>query len=203
MLTPADLRNDDKYRLLMSVPFDQLGAVIVAYYFRRQTWIIVAHYAFVTVLLIAWLLWGIREHNVWLDWLIHYGWAVGLFFALAAVHEAIHGAMFRMVGAPEVKIKIGWREGTLYAVAPDFVINSRDLGWVLVAPFLVITLVLLAMLFILPAYRYVQLSVILLHTAGCAGDFAILNYLWRHRKQRVLHFDDADGEISNFYEQVN
>src|SRR5687768_17047053 len=119
MLTPADLQTDPKYRLLMSVHFDKLGSLIVAYYFKRQTWIIFAHYAFITVLLIAWLLLGIREHNARIDWLIHYGWAMLIFLGLAAVHEVIHGVAYRAVGAPQVKLKIGWREGTAYAIAPN------------------------------------------------------------------------------------
>jgi hypothetical protein len=202
MLTPTDLQNDPRYKLLMNIPFKKLGSFVMAYYFKRQTWITLAHYAFVTVVLIAWLLSGIRENYSPIEWFIYYGWAVLLFLGLAAIHELIHLVAYRAFGAPQVKIKISWREATGYVIAPDFIIGSRDLGWVLVAPFLLISFALLVTLFVLPAYRYVQLGLIWLHTSGCAGDFAMLSFLWLHRKHLIFNYDDEESQTKYFYEQV-
>src|SRR5688572_14214901 len=126
MLTPADLQNDPKYRLLLELPHKDLAPFIRTYFFRRFTWIILAHYAFTTVLLIAWLLWGVQGRYNADEWLRHFGLAIIAFAVLVPIHEMMHGIVYQVMGAPIVRMRGSVRQLYVLAIAPDFVVSGGD-----------------------------------------------------------------------------
>jgi hypothetical protein len=40
---------------------------------------------------------------------------------------------------------------------------------------------------------------LLLHTAFCSGDFALLSYFEKHRARKVVTYDDVPSGVSYFY----
>src|SRR5437773_1111629 len=143
LLTPQQLSDARQYRLLIALPHSDLGPFLTTYYFQRRTWIILAHYAFTTVLIIAWLLLGIAGHYSAGDWLRHFALAMLAFIALVPIHEGIHAVVYRALGARDVQMRGSLRRMYFYALAPDFVVDARGFAWVAVAPFLLITVALL------------------------------------------------------------
>jgi hypothetical protein len=45
----------------------------------------------------------------------------------------------------------------------------------------------------------VCLGALWLHTAGCAGDFALVNFLYKHRRKALVTYDDVETARSFFY----
>jgi hypothetical protein len=102
--------------------------------------------------------------------------AVALTFALAAVHEAMHGLVMRTFGAsPEFGVlRVGGIPLGFFTTAPDHHFSRRQYLLVALAPFLVITpLGAAACLLPFGGYLAVPLAI---GFGGCIGDLAIT---WR------------------------
>ncbi|CAD2081266.1 transcriptional regulator [Jeotgalicoccus coquinae] len=103
---------------------------------------------------------------------------IALFFIIIIVHEAIHGLFFKIFN-PGGKVKFGFKAGMAYATSPGTVYSRGQFFIIIVMPFVIITGIMLAMMFMLPnpAYKYY----IALHTGACAGDFYYLYLIMKHK----------------------
>lgn len=91
-----------------------------------------------------------------------------VFLIIVVLHEAIHGLFFKIF-APEHKVNFGFKSGMAYASSPGSVFTRLQFTIIILAPFVVITTLLIAMMFLLPhgSYQYF----LILHTGACIGDF--------------------------------
>lgn len=66
-----------------------------------------------------------------------------------------------------------------YATSPGTVYSRGQFFIIIVMPFVILTAIMLAMMFILPnpAYKYY----IALHTGACAGDFYYMYLIMKHK----------------------
>jgi hypothetical protein len=131
-----------------------------------------------------------------------FGNAVLCFIVLLPLHEGIHGAVYQICGAQDVRFGGSLKQFYAYAVAHKFVVGQRAFAWVAVTPFLIINALLVAAAVMFPAHSFFLIAVLLFHTAGTSGDFAMLNFLWRHRRDEVYTYDDADEHRSFFYKRI-
>lgn len=146
-----------------------------------------------------WIEEGIQQKLAFSAWIQNFGYAVICFVALVPIHEALHGAVYKAFGASDVRYNISLRQFYAYAIAHHFVADRREFTWVALTPFVVInSLLILAAAFWSPA-QFFLLGVLLVHTAGTSGDFAMLNYLWLNRHQEVFTYDDAISHTSYIY----
>ena len=122
------------------------------------------------------------------------------FVVLLPLHELVHGLAYRLVGAKAVSYHADWRRFTFYAAADGFVASTREFCGVALAPFAIINAgLLLAYGLAGPPVTWVCLGALWLHTAGCAGDFALVNFLYRHRRKALVTYDNVGAAKSFFY----
>ncbi len=121
------------------------------------------------------------------------------FFVLVPIHELIHGFVYKIAGAKDIRFGVSLQQGYAYAIAHNFVAHRLVFAWVAISPFIVINSILVLGAIILPQYAFYLIGVLLLHIAGTAGDFSMLNYLWFQRHQEVFTFDDAVEHKTYFY----
>lgn len=200
--TVDELRDQRRYRLRLALPHRDLGPFINTYYFLRRTPIIYLHYAFTTVLLIAWLLMGIEGRYSGGEWAAHFGLAALIFVGLVPLHEGLHALAYRLLGAREVRVEASLRRLTVVAIAPDFVIDSGGFTWVAITPFVVITVLLTLGMMVWEPARHLLLGVLVIHTGATSGDFALLSYVLMHRQRGLFSYDDGIDPVSYFYERI-
>jgi len=122
------------------------------------------------------------------------------FLLLLPLHELIHGMAYKLAGAKTVSYHADWRRLTFYAAADRFVASTREFYGVALAPFAIINAgLLLAYGLAEPPLTWVCLGALWLHTGGCAGDFALVNFLYRHRHKALVTYDDVGAAKSFFY----
>lgn len=121
--------------------------------------------------------------------------------AIAPLHEGIHALTYRMIGARAVRVLAEWRKGLIYTIADRFVVNQREYLWLAVSPLLVISVALGGLYFVAPEYDLLIAGLLCFHTLSCLGDIAIVNFLWEHREQVILSYDDHTLHRSYFYAQ--
>lgn len=135
----------------------------------------------------------------WHEELSYAGLGFLLFLILIPLHEYIHVLGYKAAGAKNVSVHAEWKKGIFYALADHFVAERRPFTRLAIAPFLFInTLLLLLIPFSGPAFEAGLWSALLIHTGGCYGDFALMNWMWRHRKSEPVTWDDAESGTSYF-----
>jgi hypothetical protein len=122
---------------------------------------------------------------------------VVMFVIILPLHEALHALGYRMSGAREISWKMMWRYLAAYVVADRFVAGRRVFFFVALLPFVVITPIALMLALLFPAWSVLWLTVLLWHTAGVSGDWALMNYYWIHRDREIYTWDE--GGSSYFY----
>jgi len=126
----------------------------------------------------------------------------GIFIALALIplHEFIHVLAYKSQGATKTSYDANFKKFYFMAIADQFVANKKEFIIVALAPFSVISSVLLVMLiFSGPLFSITLLSTLLAHTACCSGDFGMLSYFEVHKDKMVVTYDDKSNGISYFY----
>lgn len=133
-----------------------------------------------------------------MDWLLR---SIPATLLLVPLHELIHGWLFRWYGAKDVRYGVVWKKLMFYAVAHGFAVNYKQFRYIALAPFVVISLLLIAAFLLVsgtPA-KALLLGALVFHTLCCVGDFGLCAYLYRLRHRQPLSFDDADQNVTYFY----
>ena len=201
-LTPEEL-SAAGYRLLSSldhreiIPFvqDQLWSKnrIARNYRWLNLVLLIVSIAFLTFAII-------RSPKEWEKSLTLFSYGLALSFLLAPIHELIHGAALKAAGAPTVQYRANWRKLYLMAGADRFVANEREFYLIAFAPFGVVSL---GALIIMVWQPLTAIGLLFLHTAFCAGDFALASFINEHRDRDILTYDLMKEGISYFYVREN
>ncbi len=86
------------------------------------------------------------------------------------------------------------------ALADKFVANKREFQFVALAPFLIISSILIGFIFIADQnWTLTCVATLLAHTAMCSGDFGLLSYFDYHQDKEVVTYGEVDNNISYFY----
>jgi ABC-type sugar transport system permease subunit len=125
---------------------------------------------------------------------------VAFLLILLPLHELLHAAVYRILGARNIIIEAHWRTLVFMALADGFVVNARQFYWVALTPFGIINTLLLLLL--IPAGESLQwliYGVLVFHTSGCTGDFALCSFVHQHRHLSLYTYDDYASGKSYFY----
>jgi hypothetical protein len=135
------------------------------------------------------------------DMLGSVGMGIIVGYLLIIPHEHIHALAYRYLGAKDVRIHYNLRQLTALCVADRDVVSGKDLVMVAVAPFVVISLLLLLALVFVPN-ALVVLGALAFHTAACSGDAAIVNFVWLRRSEEILTYDDDREKRTYFFRLI-
>jgi hypothetical protein len=138
-----------------------------------------------------------------LTWIYHYFIGFTLAFLLVPLHEYIHVVAYRSQGAENTSYDANIKKFYFMALADKFVANRKSFTVVALAPFMVISGLLLASLFFINhTWSLTVWGILLCHTAMCSGDFGILSYFELHKDKEVVTYDDVENKISYFYGRI-
>lgn len=123
------------------------------------------------------------------------------FLLLIPLHELIHGIGYSLAGATKVTYRAIWRKFVFYAMADRFYTTKKSFALLAIAPFLLINSLLMLFVFATPESQltWVAVGALIMHTAGCAGDFALLSYLFENWKLDPVICDDVENGQTWFY----
>lgn len=103
----------------------------------------------------------------------YFVWLIVALLVIVTIHEVLHGILYK-VFKPNKKIKVGFKSGMLFVSSPKSLYTKQQFVWIGATPFVVISLVLIAIFLLgwLPGELFLPLAA--LHGAGCVGDFYLL-----------------------------
>lgn len=201
-IRPEEL-TDNGYVLL-----DQLGhkelVPFIQTYIKKRTIYSVFYYLsnFVVFGLVGYFL--VKDYNLpnfsFGDRFTHFSYGLAIAIALLPLHEYIHVLAYKSQGASKTSYDANLKKFYFMALADKFVANKKEFEVVALAPFILITTVLIILLFFVNANWSLTISSVLLaHTAMCSGDFGLLSYFEFNKEKQTVTYDDVENKISYFY----
>jgi hypothetical protein len=204
-MTVQELEQHPAYHPLLVLDYRELLPFIQEQ-FSHRTASIRAYLAFNVVLLLGMVFFAwIDVANGKISWGGCARWAglgtLLVFTVLIPLHEGLHGFAYKIVGAPKVSYGVNWQKFYFYAVADRFVLNRRAFLFVGLLPFIVVSALAIAWMFLAPVHiKWMLAAILFMHTGACAGDFALVSFFERHKTYKeLLTFDDVEKKLSYFY----
>lgn len=140
------------------------------------------------------------DNNPFFDLFLKFSNGLALSFLLIPVHEFIHGVAYRLFGAKNIYFSFSFKKIIVIAFADMFVASKKEFKIILLAPFIIIsTLLLITLTLISASWQITILGILLTHTAMCSGDFGLLSYLEVNKEKQVITFDDIKNKTTFFY----
>ncbi len=150
------------------------------------------------ILFRIWQGYSIKSFNLG-DAFTHFSYGLALAFTLIPIHEYIHVLAYRSQGAKDTSYDANLKKFYFMAIADKFVANQKEFRVIALAPFVVISSLLLILLpFSNDLWDLTILGILLTHTAFCSGDFGLLSYFDFHKSKQVVTYDDKANKISYF-----
>jgi Putative zincin peptidase len=138
------------------------------------------------------------------DRLIHFSYGLPITFALIPLHEYLHVLAYKSQGAKNTSYDANLKKFYFMALADKFVANKKEFAVVALTPFIVISTTLTLILFFVNSeWVLTVISVLLVHTSMCAGDFGLLSYFECNKEKQVVTYDDIENKISYFYGRID
>ena len=202
----TSLQNNEKYELLEVLGHTEIVA-FVGKYFRKINPVTLFFWTF-NVLIMSFIGYRIgqevQQKTFVFENLSTIGFSFLFLFSVGIIlHENIHYLAYKFLGAKNGSVKYQWRKMIFLASADKFVANRNEFLFVAILPFFIINLLaILPMFFVGGAWFYFFGFTLFVHTALCSGDFALISFLYEHRKKTIYTYDDLDENKSYFYIRI-
>ena len=122
---------------------------------------------------------------------------------LIPIHELIHGLFYKLAGAPTVSYKANFKKFIFYAMADKFITDQKNFVRLALAPFIVInSILIISILLSSGIISFLLAGILFIHTAGCAGDFALVSYFIENDGRNLVTYDDVSKGESYFYKKT-
>lgn len=122
------------------------------------------------------------------------------FSALIIIHELLHGAALKLLGARNINFGVYFKKFIFYAEADQFVMNRKQFTLVALAPFVTIKLITLIgiLLSIQQPILFLFIIVMSAHSLFCAGDIGLLSIFYRYGESKIYTYD-IKAEKTSYY----
>lgn len=201
-----ELISDSDFELLAEVKHNELKGFIVNEVEQQPLYARIAN-MYQMAGLLAFMIGGFRafmpffahRESTFLWWLLA---GVLLTFSVVIVlHELIHAAAYRFVGAKNLSFGMNLRQFMFYVQADRQVLNFKQFQIVALAPAVVISvlsLIGMAVFYTHPAF-YIFIPIFGLHSFFCGGDFGLLCFFQNRSNVSIFTFDSKKEGKTYFY----
>jgi Putative zincin peptidase len=200
-----DLEDQSKFRQILVVPYSELINFVFDY-LKKRSGLVVTYYAMCIFFLGIAVNVRINIAGSFPSANIFFQAALGLIvFPLISVpvHELLHILPYYISGARNIRIGMDLKQYLFYVTAHRYVASPLQFVIVALTPFLIISVSVTLLIFLLPGVWKWSLSLFLfVHATFCAGDIALLNLYFINRNKKIYTWDDADTKTAYFYEKI-
>lgn len=185
----------DMIELLAEVKNDQTFQEFINQQLRKKTLVSLSYKAlllFICGVLLSIYLFQFSSEGSTSNFLFQLGLGILLGLLLIPIHESIHGIYLKSLGSGNVKFEWDILRFRFDCYSDKFVLTKLEYYRLLLAPAIVVTFVLLVLSLIFSQFLVVFSAMILMHSALCAGDVALVNHLSYLREEQLFIYYDAD-----------
>jgi hypothetical protein len=207
-LTPSDLQDNSRFRLLEKVEYSNLKQFVIAAIQKQSKWL--KFYGYVQLMAIL-LAVGVLAFLITayilgsLDVELLKCYLAGIFFSftlIIPIHEFFHALAFWALGKRDIGFGMQLKKFIFYAEANHEVLDRKEITIVAFAPLLIVGFfsVLGAILSVGNPEFFMFLSIFLIHFLFCAGDMAIVAFF--HSRKNIFSYDDREKKMSYYFVKI-
>ncbi len=186
------------YSLHAVLHHSEIATFIKPYFFKWNFAMI--FYRLFIILLTVYIIYTLRQTEAFWHFFLQVLFGIALFAFIIPIHELVHGIAYKISGAKKVSYKAEWKKFVFYAMADGFITKKISFVLLAIAPFILLNSIMILCLFLIPStYYFVLLGLLLMHTAGCSGDFALVSYFETFWEKDPVTYDDVIAKVSYFY----
>jgi Putative zincin peptidase len=204
-LLVEDLNDQKRFRLFLTIPYQNLIQFVFDY-LKKKSGLTFFFWSICLILLIISVIVRINiAGNFPITQILFHSFIGLIIIPLISipVHELLHIIPYYISGAKNIRVGIDLKQYLFYVTAHRYVASPLQFRIVAVAPFIIISLFILLLVFLLPGLWKWSLSLFLfVHTTMCAGDFAMLNFYFLNSDKKIYTWDDVDKKDAYFYEKL-
>ena len=178
----AEINNDDNFH-------DFIGVQLKKRSFSINFYII---FLFVLTLLLISIFFSIFSEHSSIE-LSFYQLGLGIFCGLflIPIHELLHGFYLKNLGCISINFEWDFLKFRYSCFSDRFVMSNKEYHRFLLVPFTIITITLLLLAGIFSHLVVLFLSMLLIHSSICAGDFALVSFSSRLNKNLLFIYYDS------------
>jgi hypothetical protein len=201
-----DLEDQKKFRLFLTIPYTNLIQFVFEY-LKKKSGLMFLYWFLCLLFLCFTLIIRIRvSGNFPAAHIILHSFIGTIVLPLICIplHEVLHVIPYYLSGAKNIRVGMDLKQYLFYVTAHRYVATPLQFRIVAWTPFLIISIGLVLLVFLLPGLWKWSLSLFLFaHATMCAGDFALLNLYYLNRDKKIYTWDDADKKEAYFYEELS
>jgi len=119
---------------------------------------------------------------------------------LIPLHEILHALAYKIIGAPRIRIGMSLSQYLFYVAADKFVAGFYEMIFVALAPFVLISVMLVYFSLVVDSSISTALLMTLFaHGTMCIGDFAVLSFFFENGRSNLCTFDLFEEKKAYFY----
>ena len=119
---------------------------------------------------------------------------------LVPLHEILHAMVYKVIGAPRIKIGMSLSQYVFYVAADKFVAGFYEMIFVALAPFVLISAMLVYLFLVVDSSISTAILMSLFaHGTMCIGDFAVLSFFFENGRSKLFTFDLYEEKKAYFY----
>lgn len=178
-----------QYEVFQTIHFDDFSQFMKS--MHKTTSAANLFYALSSILFFALTLYYISNgHTAILNGLVYAGIGLVIAILLLPIHELIHFAVFKLMGAKEIRILPYFKKFYFLTIADQFIIRKKNIFWIASMPFIVISSVCSGLLFVAPdIWQIIICACLLYHTSFCLHDFQIIGYFYSQNNDIIIKAD--------------
>jgi hypothetical protein len=201
-----DLYDQNKFRLFLTIPYKNLIQFVLEYLKKKSAlmflfWSLCLLFLCFTVIIRIKVAGNFPISHILLHSVIG---VLVLPLICIPLHELFHVIPYYLSGAKNIRVGMDLKQYLFYVTAHRYVATPLQFRVVAWTPFLIISIGLVLLVFLLPGLWKWSLSLFLFaHATMCAGDFALLNLYYVNRDKKIYTWDDVDKKEAYFYEELS
>jgi hypothetical protein len=200
-----DLEDQSKFRQILVIPYNELINFVLDY-LKKRSGLIVFFYAVCIIFFAIAVNVRINIAGAFPSANILFHSVLGFIvlpLVSVPVHELLHIIPYYLSGARNIRVGMDLKQYLFYVTAHRYVASPLQFIIIALAPFLIISVSITLIIFLLPGLWKWSLSLFLfVHATVCAGDIALLNLYFLNRNKKIYTWDDADTKTAYFYEKI-
>jgi len=200
------LQNETLYRKILELDFSEMTPFVLNHIGGKEKVAVVfmGLNLATAMFILIYIVWGLTADL--LDggrvfWQILGGIFSGSILIIAP-HELLHGLAYRLLGARRIRFGVDFQQFIFFVTADRFPISRNELGFLALAPFVVITAATITMTAIwFTEWTLLSATLLLSHNIMCIGDFALTSFANKHRGE-IYTYDEIENKKSYFFEKI-
>lgn len=201
-----DLEDQKKFRLFLTIPYTNLIQFVFEY-LKKKSGLMFLYWFLCLLFLCFTLIIRIRvSGNFPTAHIILHSFIGMIVLPLICIplHELLHVIPYYLSGAKNIRVGMDLKQYLFYVTAHRYVATPLQFRIVAWTPFLIISIGLVLLVFLLPGLWKWSFSLFLFaHATMCAGDFALLNLYHLNGDKKIYTWDDVDKKEAYFYEELS